>query len=204
MRRSGRKTGQSTMQAARTFSAKLERAGGWDRMSRARQLDAIAKARSFVLVADAHRAAHYRRRLCSAGSICGLGTSARTFCPDAHTWFVDACARVDVRPADIALQWNALAKVTAVTGVRPEQVGAEEFEHGSHGGHRRLPCPRETRVRPQHGRDLPPAPAHPVPRRPARQLTVDHRVARRCRSPAGPWSHPGSPTTPAATSPRSS
>jgi integrase len=130
MRRSGRKTGQSTMQAARTFSAKLERAGGWDRMSRARQLDAIAKARSFAswlmltgqLTIDADLLGRVYLR---------LGTSARTFCPDAHAWFVDACARIDVRPADIALQWNALAMVTAVTGVRPEQVGDAEFEHGS-------------------------------------------------------------------------
>jgi hypothetical protein len=48
MRAAGRKTGRSTMAAARSFCAKLDRAGGWDRMSRARQLDAIGKARSFA------------------------------------------------------------------------------------------------------------------------------------------------------------
>ncbi|MGI8693015.1 MAG: hypothetical protein ACR2JK_08965, partial [Geodermatophilaceae bacterium] len=48
MRATGHKTGRSTMQAARTFSVKLERAGGWNQMSRAHQLDAIAKARSFA------------------------------------------------------------------------------------------------------------------------------------------------------------
>lgn len=48
MRAAGRRTGRSTMQAARTLCAKLERAGGWDRMTRARRLDAIRKARSFA------------------------------------------------------------------------------------------------------------------------------------------------------------
>ena len=48
MSATGRKTGRSTMQAARTFSAKLERAGGWGRLGRAQQLDAITKARSFA------------------------------------------------------------------------------------------------------------------------------------------------------------
>ena len=36
MQAAGRKTGRSTMQAARTFCAKVERAGGWEQMSRAR------------------------------------------------------------------------------------------------------------------------------------------------------------------------
>ena len=48
MRAAGRKTGRSTLQAARTFCAKFQRAGGWEQMSRARQLDAIRKARSFA------------------------------------------------------------------------------------------------------------------------------------------------------------
>jgi integrase/recombinase XerD len=80
MAAAGRRTGRSTMQAARTFSAKLERAGGWEQMSRARQLDAIGKARSFAswmmvtgqLTIDAD----------VLGRVClRLGTSARTFCP---------------------------------------------------------------------------------------------------------------------------
>jgi len=33
MRALGRKTGLSTTQAARTFAVKIDRAGGWDRMS---------------------------------------------------------------------------------------------------------------------------------------------------------------------------
>ena len=130
MATAGRKTGRSTMAAARTFSVKLERAGGWEQMSRARQLDAITKARSFAswmmvtgqLTIDPDVLGRVYLR---------LGTSARTFCPDAHAWFVEACARIEVRPADIALQWNALAMITAVTGTPLEEVGATDFELGS-------------------------------------------------------------------------
>src|SRR5712691_7588506 len=48
MRTARRKTGRSTVQAARTFCAKLERAGGWEQLSRSEQVDAIGKARSFA------------------------------------------------------------------------------------------------------------------------------------------------------------
>jgi len=130
MRAGGRKTGRSTMAAARTFSVKLERAGGWEQLSRARQLDAIAKARSFAswlmvtgrLTIDADVLGRVYLR---------LGTSARAFCPDAHAWFLHACGRIDVRPADVALQWNALAMVTAVTGVRAEEISDHAFAAGS-------------------------------------------------------------------------
>jgi len=132
MRDAGRKTGRSTMSAARSFCAKLERAGGWDRMTRARQLDAIVKARSFAswmmitgqLTIDADILGRVYLR---------LGTAARTFRPDAHAWFIDACQRLDVRAGDIALQWNALAMITAVTGIAADEVGDEPFELGSTG-----------------------------------------------------------------------
>ena len=48
MRAARRKTGRSTRQAARTFCAKLQRAGGWKQLSRSEQIDAIGKARSFA------------------------------------------------------------------------------------------------------------------------------------------------------------
>ena len=130
MRAAGRRTGRSTMQAARTFCMKLERAGGWEQMSRARQLDAIGKARSFVswlmvtgrLTVDADVFGRVYLR---------LGTAARTFCPDAHGRFVEACERLHVRPGDVALQWNTLAMVTAVTGVGADRVGDREFNVAS-------------------------------------------------------------------------
>ncbi len=120
----GRKTGRSTMQAAWTFCAKVERAGGWEQMSRARQLDAIRKARSFAswLMVT--------RRLVDA-DIFGrvdlwLGVAARSYRPEAYAWFAGVCAALGVGRSDVTLQWNALAKVTAITGV-PDQVGDEEF-----------------------------------------------------------------------------
>ena len=130
MRAVGRKTGRSTMQAARTFCAKLERAGGWGQMSRGRQRDAIAKARAFAswmmvtgqLTIDADVLGRVYLR---------LGTSARSFCPDVHAWFLDACHRIDVRAGDVSLQWNALAMITAVTGVAPDEVGDHPFQLGS-------------------------------------------------------------------------
>src|SRR5260370_25592828 len=48
MRTARRKTGRSTVQAARTFCAKLERAGGWEQLSRSQQGDVIGKARAFA------------------------------------------------------------------------------------------------------------------------------------------------------------
>ncbi len=130
MRAAGRRTGRSTMQAARSFCTKLERTGGWEQMSRARQLDAIGKARSFAswmmvtgrLKVDADVFGRVYLR---------LGTAARTFCPDAHGRFVEACERLRVRPGDVALQWNTLAMVTAVTGVAADRVGDGEFNVAS-------------------------------------------------------------------------
>jgi len=43
-----RKTGPSTTQAARSFCAKFDRAGGWTALSLRQQTDAVGKARSFV------------------------------------------------------------------------------------------------------------------------------------------------------------
>jgi integrase/recombinase XerD len=130
MRAAGHKTGRSTMQAAGTFCAKLERAGGWEQMSRARQLDAIRKARSFAswlmvtgqLTVDAEVFGRVYLR---------LGTAARTFCPDTHAWFVEACGRIGVRQGDIATQWNGLAMITAVTGVPADRVDDDAFDFAS-------------------------------------------------------------------------
>ncbi len=130
MHAAGRKTGRSTMQAAKTFRAKLEQAGGWERMSRVRQLDSITKARGFAswLMVSGH--------LTVEADIFGeiwlkLGRAARVFCPEAHAWFMDACQNIEVRHGDETIQWNALAMVTAITGVSPDQVGDDEFNVAS-------------------------------------------------------------------------
>jgi len=127
MRTARRKTGRSTVQAARTFCAKLERAGGWEQLSRSEQADAIGKARSFaswLMVTG---------QLNVSAEIFGrvdlwLGNAARIFCPAAHLWFVQSCERLDTKPGDVALQWNTLAKVTAMTGTAPDQITEREFE----------------------------------------------------------------------------
>jgi len=48
MRGLDRKTGRSTTQAARSFCAKLDRAGGWTALSLRQYTDAVDKGRSFV------------------------------------------------------------------------------------------------------------------------------------------------------------
>jgi len=126
MRIAGRKTGRSTMMAARTFCAKLERAGGFEAMTPRGRLDAVAKARAFAswlmvtgqLVVDAEILGRLDLR---------LGGIARVHCPAAHAWFVEACERLGTRPADVAIQWNALLKVTALTGTPPDRIGDREF-----------------------------------------------------------------------------
>jgi len=126
MRGLGRKTGRSTTQAARSFCAKLERSGGWEQLCFAQQADAIGKARSFVswllvtgqltIAADLMTNIDLR-----------LGVVARGHCPATHAWFVTAAEQLRLQPADIALQWNALMKATAITGVRPERLTDSDF-----------------------------------------------------------------------------
>ncbi len=149
MRAAGRKTGRSTMQAARSFCAKLERAGGWDQMSRPNKLDAIRKARSFAswlmvtgqLTVDADVFGRVYLR---------LGTAARTFCPAAHRWFVEACARIGVADSDVTIQWNSLAMITAVTGVPADRIADHEFDAAS----RAVIDAYVARARPESGRNM--------------------------------------------------
>ena len=127
MSATGLRTGRSTKQAARTFTTKLTRTGGWTRLTLAEQVDAVVKARSFVswlLVTS---------RLTVSADLLGrvdlrLGNAARSHCPAAHAWFVEAGSRLGTRPGDVGLQWNTLAKITAVTGTAPDRVGPQEFE----------------------------------------------------------------------------
>jgi integrase len=96
-------------------------------MSRALQVDLICKARSFsswLMVTS---------QLTVAADVLGrvdlrLGNAARNYCPSAHEWFMEACERIGTRPADIALQWNTLVKITAITATPPELVSTVEFE----------------------------------------------------------------------------
>lgn len=127
MQQAGRKTGRSTVNAARAFQAKLERSGGWQQIPLSQQIDAIEKSRSFaswLLVTT---------ELTVTADLLGrvdlrLGNAAHSHCRDDHAWFADACALLGTADRDIALQWNTLAKVTAVTGVRTQRIDTATFE----------------------------------------------------------------------------
>ncbi|MGA3253661.1 MAG: hypothetical protein ABSD32_05870 [Mycobacterium sp.] len=87
-------------------------------MTRARRLDAVAKARAFaswLMVTSQLRV---------DADVLGLrlGGVAANYCPDAHSWFVEACEQIATRPADVSIQWNALVKITAITGTPPDHV----------------------------------------------------------------------------------
>jgi integrase/recombinase XerD len=126
MCQAGRRTGRSTVQAARTCQARISRAGGWDSLSDREQIDAVSKARSFgswLMVTGRVRASAI---LVSSLNL-HLGNAARQFCPHDHLWFAAICAGLGISSGDIAAQWNTLAKVTALTGVPPGQVTDREF-----------------------------------------------------------------------------
>jgi site-specific recombinase XerD len=149
IRRLRKGCGRTTIRAARSFAGKLQRAGEWDRLGIDEQVDAIDKARAFaswLMVTG---------QLTVSADVLGrvdlrLGNAARNFCPDAYRWFTDACALLNVRAGDVALQWNTLMKVTALTGVAPDQVGTAEFEHTRHA----IIGAYQDRGRPSSGRNI--------------------------------------------------
>jgi integrase len=59
-----------------------------------------------------------------------LGNAARLFCAEDYRWFSDTCRGLTTPDGDMALQWNTLAKITAITGVSPSQIGDTEFAYG--------------------------------------------------------------------------
>jgi hypothetical protein len=94
----GRGCGDSTVQAARTFTAKLQRAGGWEHLSVDARVDAIVKARAFacwLMVTG---------QLTVDAEVLGrvdlwFGHAACLYCPDAYRWFTSACAVLNLQPA---------------------------------------------------------------------------------------------------------
>src|SRR5680860_715983 len=127
MRSAGLRTGRSTTQAARTFSAKIQRAGGFDQLSLAAQIAAIDKARSFAQWLMVTGQLTVPAPLLGAVYL-RLGTAARTYCPEAYRWFLAEATRLEMLPADVSLQWSTLAKVAALTGAAPDQIRDHEFE----------------------------------------------------------------------------
>jgi site-specific recombinase XerD len=127
LRSAGLRTGYSTVQEARSFCAKVQRAGGWDALSRARQVDAIRKAPAFSSWLMVTSQLTITPDVLSRVDL-RLGNAARNYRPSTHAWFVAAGERLGTSPADISLQWNTLAKVTAITATPSDHVGPEQFE----------------------------------------------------------------------------
>jgi integrase/recombinase XerD len=117
---------RSTVGAARTFAGRVDQAGGWDHVELDRQLEWMRRARPFVswllvtgrLTASAEFLALADLR---------LGLAARKHLPTIHAWFASATARVGATDADTALQWNALCKIAALAGTRPDEVDTDLF-----------------------------------------------------------------------------
>ena len=117
---------RSTIGAARTFRHRVDQAGGWERVELDTQLEWMRRARPFVswllitgrLTANADFLAQADLR---------LGGTARRHLPDVHAWFATATARIAATDEDTALQWNALCKVAALSGARPDQIDTERF-----------------------------------------------------------------------------
>jgi len=120
MRVLDRRTGRSTTMAARSFCAKLHRAGGWDSLPVRAQSDAIAKARSFAswLLVTGRLTIAAERMTCLD---LRLGVIARGHRPDTYAWFTAAGERLRLPAGDAGLQWNALMTAAAVTGISPER-----------------------------------------------------------------------------------
>ncbi len=122
----GRRTGASTTQAARTCQSRIRRGGGWNQMTRAAQIDAVRKARSFTswlmvtgqIGVDAEQLYDTGLR---------LGNAGRLFCPHDHRWFTDICTRLGTSAADVTLQWNTLVKIAVITGATARTVTDDEF-----------------------------------------------------------------------------
>ena len=127
MRAADRRTGRSTTQAARSCQAKFRRAGGWGRLTSAERLDAVAKAPSFTSWLMVTGRITVAAELLSSTDL-RLGNAARLYCADDHRWFREICSRLNISGEDIMVQWNTLAKITAITGAPPRAVTDEHFD----------------------------------------------------------------------------
>ena len=126
MRSAGRQTGRSTTQAARTAQARISHLGGWDLMTDEQRVDVIGKARSFGSWLMVTRRLQVTSSLVSQLNL-HLGNVARVFRPAEHRWFVGLADDLGIGEVDTAAQWNLLAKITAVTGARPDEVRDPQF-----------------------------------------------------------------------------
>lgn len=117
---------RSTLSAARTFQDRVERAGAWDLVDLETQLEWMRRARPFVswmLITGRLQATAEFLALADLR----LGRTARKHLPETHAWFCTATGRLDATAADTALQWNALCKIAALSGRRPDDIDTDAF-----------------------------------------------------------------------------
>ncbi len=202
LQRAGLRTGRSTVQAARSFCAKVQRAGGWTGLSRARQIDAVAKARAFsswlMVTCQLTVSADVLGRLDLR-----LGNAGRNYCP----------TRTPGSSPPASASGSAL-QTWRCSGTRSPRSPPSPASRPM-----KFPPPSSSRRAPRSSTPT----SHVGYRSQAAtwprsstgsssrcstlvgSTAIDgRRRDDRCRSPGGPSSLPPSPTTPAVTSPRSS
>ena len=166
MRAADRRTGSSTTRAARTCQTKIRRGGGWDSLSSADRLDAVRKAPSFTswlmvtgqIIVDAAVAQRTDLRLGNAGP-----TVLPARAPLVHRNLLSAW---HFRRGNAESQWNTLWQDRRDHRRDGSNGHRRRLQHRPRRHDRRLRPSRATELGPHHGRDLPPAAADAVPRRP--------------------------------------
>ena len=133
------------------------------------------------VVADGHRSDHRGCRADPGATDLRLGNAARLYCANDHRWFREICSRLEISGADTTVQWNTLAKITAITGASTPSGHRRTFRRRSHRDDDRLRSARQAQRWPDDGGDLPPAATDLVSRRqdhnaaPARSRTAGRR-----------------------------
>jgi integrase/recombinase XerD len=126
MRAADRRTGASTTQAARTCQCKIRRAGGWNQLTQAEQIDAVRKARSFTSWLMVTGQIGVSAELLWDTGL-RLGNAGRLFCPHDYRWFTKICSGLGISGADVIAQWNTLVKMAVITGATARTVTDDEF-----------------------------------------------------------------------------
>jgi site-specific recombinase XerD len=177
LRERGLTAWRSTLQAARTLTGRIERAGGWPQVETDTQVAWARRSRPFVswllLTGQITATAEFL-----AACDLRLGVTARSLLPAQHAWFVQATGVVDASPSDTAIQWNALCKIAVMHAVMPDAVDQAMFERGRDA----IDAAYRRRGKPQSGRNL-----RSVMRR--LQLTLFHQgkvgsLSRSCPRPS--------------------